>query len=206
MLKELFEGNFYITYPKISEKVLLLNEWTRTGDFYLTDDNACRDCEHICCDDPNEREQMKVMAEVPVNIISIDQVVSYVKEDIGMSCDFMLDDTNMTALVEMTCSTTKYVVDKRQTARRQLYNTLCILYLNPIIREHIEKHAFRYVVFSWKDTIDDSRDPQENDWVEKNMIGMTMMPDIVYSPDNESRFDFDFKLKEIRYPYPFVCR
>ena len=29
---------------------------------------------------------------------------------------------------------------------------------------------------------------------------MTILADAVYSPDNESKFDFGFKLKEIRYP------
>lgn len=203
MLKELFEGTFYITYPKLSEKVLLLNEWTRSGNFFLTDESACRECEHVCCDLPNEREQMKVTADAPVNIISIDQVVSYVKEDIGKSCDYMLDDSNMIALVELTCSKTEYVVNKRQTARRQLYNSLCVLYVNPRIKEHIEKHPVRYVVFSWKDSF---RNTHELDKVEVGMKGMTMMPDLVYSPDNESKFDFDFKLKEIRYPHPFVFK
>ena len=36
------------------------------------------------------------------------------------------------------------------------------------------------------------------------MTGMTVMADEVYSPDNESKFDFGFKMKEIRYPYALV--
>lgn len=203
MLKELFESSFYITYPRVPEKVLLLKERICSGDFFLTDANACRDCEFVCCDDPSKREQMKVKAVSPVNIISIDQVISYVREDVGMSCDYMLEDSNMTALVELTCSKAEYVVDKRQTARRQLFNSLCILYSNPIIKKHIEDHAFRYVVFAWKDSL---WNLQEHDGVEDSMMGMTMMPDLVYSADNESKFDFDFKLKEIRYPHPFVCK
>lgn len=170
MLKELFESSFYITYPRVPEKVLLLKERICSGDFFLTDANACRD---------------------------------YVREDVGMSCDYMLEDSNMTALVELTCSKAEYVVDKRQTARRQLFNSLCILYSNPIIKKHIEDHAFRYVVFAWKDSL---WNLQEHDGVEDSMMGMTMMPDLVYSADNESKFDFDFKLKEIRYPHPFVCK
>lgn len=203
MLKELFESSFYITYPRVLEKVLFLKEWICNGDFFLTDENACRDCENVCCDDPSQREQMKVKAASPVNIISIDQVISYVREDIGKSCDYMIDNSNMIALVELTCSKAEYVLDKRQTARKQLYNSLCLLFFNPVIKKHIEDHAYRYVVFSWKDSIWNAH---EHDGVEDSMMGMTMMPDLVYSAENESKFDFDFKLKEIRYPHPFVCK
>ena len=38
----------------------------------------------------------------------------------------------------------------------------------------------------------------------RSMMGMTVMADEVYSPDNESKFDFGFKLKEIRYPHALV--
>ena len=30
---------------------------------------------------------------------------------------------------------------------------------------------------------------------------MNLLADDVYSPDNESKFDFDFKFKEVRYPF-----
>jgi len=43
------------------------------------------------------------------------------------------------------------------------------------------------------------------DSVEASMKGMIQMTDEVYSPDNESRFDFGFKLKEIRYPDFLYC-
>ena len=42
------------------------------------------------------------------------------------------------------------------------------------------------------------------DVVIRSMMGMTVMVDEVYSPDNESKFDFDFKMKEIRYPHALV--
>ena len=54
------------------------------------------------------------------------------------------------------------------------------------------------MVFSWKETFDRNA---VADYVEKNMTDMTMMADEAYSPDNESHFDFGFKLKEIRYPF-----
>ena len=52
-------------------------------------------------------------------------------------------------------------------------------------------------MFSWRETIPDD---EEMDFVESSMKGMTLMADEVYSSDNESKFDFGFKLKEIRYP------
>lgn len=127
---------------------------------------------------------------------------SFVREKVGEICDYMLDTTNTTILVEMTCSNSEHVLGKRQKARGQLYNTLCNLYANPAIRGHIEHNAIRYAVFSWKETFPEEA---EMDGIESSMKGMTVLTDAVYSPDNESTFDFDFKLKEIRYPDRLAC-
>lgn len=197
MLKELFEGHFYGTFPKVPGCVLNLTENTLTGTFSLCDPKACSGCHFVCSSDPANREQMKTNSSHNVNVISIDDVFSYVKEDVGEICDYLLESDNTLAIVEMTCSTADYVPDKRQKARHQLYNTLTLLNLSPIVRQHIERHATRYVVFSWKETFDPS---ETTDSISNCMLGMTAMTDAVYSPDNESKFDFGFRMKEIRYP------
>lgn len=202
MLKELFEAHFYGTFPKVENKLPMLDERTFTGDFSLIDPNACYGCKYVCSEVSEEREQLKVHADQSVSIISIDQVFSYVREQVGEICDYMFDTTNTTILVEMTCSTSEHVIGKRQKARGQLYNTLCQLYANPVVRGHIEQNSIRYVVFSWKETFPDE---SEMDDIESSMKGMTVLTDIVYSSDNESNFDFDFKLKEIRYPDILAC-
>ena len=202
MLKELFEAHFYGTVPKVGNKVFMLNERSITGDFSLIDQTACSDCRHVCDEILEKREQLKVHCDHEVNIISMNQVFSFVREEVGEICDYMLDTTNTTILVEMTCSTSKYVIGKRQKARGQLYNTLCRLYANPVVRDHIEKNTMRYVVFSWKETISQEG---EMDSTESSMKEMTILVDSVYSPDNESNFDFGFKLKEIRYPDRLIC-
>ncbi len=201
MLKELFEAHFYGTFQKVENKVLMLEERTDTGDFSLIDTNACVGCKYVCNDVPEERKQLNVHSAKNVNIISIDHVFSFVREEVGDICDYMLDTLNTTILVEMTCSTSEHVIGKRQKARRQLYNTLCLLYANPVVRGHIENNNVRYVVFSWKETFAEGR---ELDSIESSMKGMTVLTDIVYSPDNESMFDFGFMMKEIRYPYALV--
>ncbi|MBP5769824.1 MAG: hypothetical protein J6W75_00480 [Bacteroidaceae bacterium] len=197
MLKELFEAHFYGTFSKVDKKVVMLEEKSATGDFSLLDPNACIGCKYVCNEVPEKREQLKVYCTQDVNIISIDQVFSFVRQEVGDICDFMLDAPNTTVLVETTCSTSEHVIGKRQKARGQLYNTLCQLYANPVVRDHIENNNVRYVVFSWKETFPEDR---EMDNIESSMKGMTVLTDVVYSPDNESKFYFDFKLKEIRYP------
>lgn len=197
MLKELFEGHFYGTFPKVSGCVLNLTEYSFSGAFSLLDPKACGGCHFVCSSNPVDREQMKVISSHQVNIISIDEVFRYVKEDVGDTCDYLLESNNMLVIVEMTCSTTDYVPDKRQKARHQLYNTLTLFITSPIVRHHIERQSTRYVVFSWKETFDPS---VTTDSISNCMLGMTTMTDAVYSPDNESKFDFGFRLKEIRYP------
>ena len=201
MLKELFEGHFYGIFPKVQNKVLNLTEYVQSGTFSLLDPKACRDCHFICDSNPMNREQMKVDSQQPVNIISIDDIFSYVKENLGETCDYLLESNGTIAVIEMTCSTTDFAVEKRQKARRQLYNTLSHLMTSPIIKGHIERLASHYVVFSWKETFDSNA---MEDSVGESMTGMTVMADGVYSPDNESKFDFGFKMKEIRYPYALV--
>jgi len=201
MLKELFEGHFYGTFPKIADKVLNLTEHTQTGSFSLLDPKACQGCRFVCDSEPKRREQMRVESTLPVCSISLDETFSYVKEDLGETSDFLLESDGTAAVVEMTCSTTDYVTEKRQKARRQLHNTLGILMTSPIVRQHIEGLNTRTAVFSWRETFDSAIG---GDAVGESMMGMTVMADEVYSPDNESKFDFGFKLKEIRYPHALV--
>lgn len=202
MLKELFESHFYSDklFPRKAGSVLRIDEQTYEGDFSILDRKACQDCHNVCSPTSNGREQLKIHAESAVNVISIDQVFSYVSEDIGETCDYMIEGGQTTLLVEMTCSTADYVKDKRSKARRQLYNTLSLLFTSPIVRTHIESHSARYVIFSWRETFD----MVARNNAEKNMIDMTLMVDSVYSPNNEQQFDFGFKLKEIRYPDTLV--
>lgn len=135
--------------------------------------------------------------------MNLEQVFDYVGEDVGEISDYLLDGAESAIMVEMTCSTTDYVKGKRVKARGQLYNTLSLLFTNPDVRNHMENKQARYAVFSWKETFPEN---QEMDSVEASMKGMILMSDEVYSPDNESKFDFGFKMKEIRYPDVLVCR
>lgn len=201
MLKELFEGHFYLTFAKVAGRIINLTERQKMGPFSLLDESACRDCRYVCTGNLVERKQLNVESAGLVYVISIDEVASYVKENLGEICDYMLESNDVVAIVEMTCSTSEYVTEKRRKARRQLHNTLAILMVNPVVKEHIERMDVHYAVFSWKETFDGSAtiDP-----IEKNMTDMTIMADEVYSPDNASEFDFGFKLKEIRYPYALV--
>lgn len=203
MLKELFEASFYITFPKKEDTILLLDERTAEGDFCLVDTKACQGCKYVCCDSQDGREQLKVHGDKQVCFVSLDQVFDCVRENVGEISDYLLEGTESAIVVEMTCSTTDYVRGKRIKARGQLYNTLSLLNTNPDIRSHLDNKQARYVVFSWKETFPES---QEMDSVEASMTGMIMMSDEVYSPDNESTFDFGFKLKEIRYPDVLICR
>ena len=198
MLKELFEGYFYLTFPQVPGRVVNLTERVEKDSFSLLDESACRDCRYVCSGIPADRKQLNVESAGPVHVIGMDEVAGYVKENLGEICDYMLESKDAVAVVEMTCSTSEYVTDKRRKARRQLHNTLAVLMANPVLKEHIERRAVHYAVFSWKETFDSSAavDP-----VEKNMVAMTIMTDEVYSPDNASEFDFGFKLKEIRFPY-----
>ena len=202
MLKELFESHFYSDklFPRKAGITLLIDEQTYEGDFAVLDRKACQDCHNVCSPTADEREQLKIHAVSAVNVISIDQVFSFVSEDIGETCDYMIEGDKTTVLLEMTCSTSDYVKDKRSKARRQLRNTLFLLFTSPIVRNHIEAHTARYAVFSWRETFD----MVARNKAEKNIIDMTLMADSVYSPNNEQRFDFGFKLKEIRYPDTLV--
>lgn len=202
MLKEMFEAHFYSTFPRKDEVVLMIDEWARKGHFALVDTKACRGCRFVCSDDSIVREQLKVYGENYVYVVSMDQIFSYVNENVGEISDYLLESANSVTLVEMTCSTTDYVRGKRQKARGQLYNTLSLLFASSVVRNHIEKKKVRYVVFSWKETYPNVA---EIGSAENSMKGMMLMADEVYSPYNESKFDFGFKLREIRYPDVLVC-
>lgn len=197
MLKELFEGHFYGTFPKTDDRLLQLDESLKEGDFSILDAQACCDCHCVCNDDVDSREQLKIHSVGSVGIISIEQVFGFVQEEMGERCDYMLASVRSVALVEMTCSTSGNVKDKRQKAKRQLYNTLCKLFASHVVKQQIENYVSRFVIFSWKETFSSNT---EEDIVERNMADMTSMSDVVYSPFNELQFEFGFKLREIRFP------
>lgn len=115
-----------------------LDEKTYSSGFSLVDPKACNACRVPCNEHASERRQLLVEATSTVNVINIEEVMSYVKEDVGLTCDYMLDDGKTVALVEMTCSASEYVTSKRQKARRQLYDTLCLLRANPDVKMHLD--------------------------------------------------------------------
>lgn len=199
MLKELFEASFYSSFQMVKGKMLMLDERVETGAFSLVDAEACRDCKHRCKDD--DRVQLKLFSNNSLNIISINQVFSFIKEPVGEICDYMIESLSCSALIEMTCITVDYVKDKRMKARRQLRNTVSLLFNNGIMRSHIESKTIRYAVFSWKDSMPINND--EEDGVGYNMTGMVLMADEIYSPYNESEFDYGYVFREIRYPFTF---
>ena len=203
MLKELFEGSFYVSFERKPGVALNLRETTYTGDFTLLDQEACRGCYNVCSETNYEREQLKVHTENQAYIIKVADVFSFVKGSFGEISDYMVETSASTAVVEMTCSTTDYVKDKRAKARRQLYNTLLCFHACFTIKQHIGQRASRYAIFSWRETIPK---PDETDSIEINMRKMLLLTDKVYSPDNELNFDFGFKLKEIRYPHVLVLK
>ena len=202
MLKEMFESTFYVVFPAKSDVIVALQEREYDKDFSLFDPKSCLDCHSVCNDIESRRKQLLVVTHSHVHVISLDEVFGYVKEDLGETCDYMLDGGQQVVLVEMTCCLPDHIKNKRQKARRQLFNSLCILNTHPEIKKHIEEKTARYVVFSWKKTEPDK--DANKDSVEGNMMAMMGMADEVYSPDNISKFEFDFKLKEIRYPDSLV--
>jgi hypothetical protein len=195
MYKELFESSFYHTFEQQGDNLFLI-ETKHVGEFSLTDSLACVDCIYKCSEDEKQREQIKVLASNTVYSMKLDQVFILTRENLGKNCDYIIGDTSTVALIEMTCSNTDYVIGKRVDAKRQLYNTLCVLNSNPDIRNHIERKIAKYVVFSWRDT----GNHYSPDDAERSMGYLTAMTDEVYSPDNVSKFDFGFMYKEIRYP------
>lgn len=196
MLKELFEAHFYATFPKKHGVFLQVDECTYQDYFSLVDISACRGCHFVCNIDLASREQLKVHSNMTTNVVNLAQVFNYVQEEIGETCDYMLESGQAVALVEMTCTSFNYIKDKRQKARSQLRNTLTLLHTNPDVRCHIESLIDHYAVFSWRETFN----PTISDSVAQSMTGMLEMTDEVYSPFNESKFDFDFRLREVRYP------
>ena len=200
MLKELFESSFYITYPLKPNVVLNLVEHNFNGPCHLVDIKACRDCREICDANPQNREQFKFYAGHTVHVLRFDDVLQYAVGNFKDNCDFIMDDGNKICLIEMTCSSQKYIASKRSKCRDQFWNTITLLRSCYAIRRHIDSEK-QYVIFSWKETFPNM---DSTDAIEVTMKGMTMMTDDVYSPDNESNFDNSFKYKEIRYPYTYA--
>lgn len=195
MIKELFESSFFHKKPIVDAPNINFIEYPCKGQFSLCDKLACSGCKHVCSQNIKDRKQLLVYSREVVYVMKLDQLFKVIKSA-GENCDYMIDDSFVMALIEMTCTSSEYIESKRQKAISQLYSTLQTMCENYDVRRHIEREKARFVIFSWKDT---SRD-ESYDAVEESMILMTEMSDEVYSIDNVSNFDFGFKFKEIRYP------
>ena len=102
MLKELFESCFYKTFPTKKNVIVNLTERSYSGTFSLLDAEACRDCRLQCDPIPSNRKQLMVLTAKNVNTIKVDSIFKPVKEDYGRMCDYLMDDGNKFALIEMT--------------------------------------------------------------------------------------------------------
>ena len=196
MLKELFESSFYMTYPHDENVLPNVTETIYVGSFALVDPSACVGCRDICNPNPMQRQQLRLFTSTDVHAVKMDDVLKYVKDNLGEHCDYILDNGHKFCLVEMTCANDVHVGSKRLKSRSQLFNSISSLRACYAIREHIDAAEQCYVVFSWRKT----EVGDENDPVEKTMLKMIAVSDEIYSPDNESNFDNTFKYKEIRYP------
>ena len=194
MLKELVESSFFYVFPLRRDTVPCLIEEEHHGVFSLADQLACQSCREPC---GPEKAQILLNSSELVHAINLNQVFGILEESVGENCDYLLDNNRVVVFLEMTCSLSEYAQRKRQKSKSQMYNTLNVMFCVNPIRNHIEQATKRYVVFSWKDT---SVPNDMEDKVDFNMSGMTVLNDEVYSIDNESKFDFDFIYKEVRFP------
>ena len=97
MLKELFESTFYVTFPAKKNVTIALDEQVHLGEFSLVDPKACRDCKFKCSDVEEGRKQLLVNANSEVHVMSVDSVMNNIAEDVGDTCDYMLDDAEKVA-------------------------------------------------------------------------------------------------------------
>lgn len=199
MLKELIESSFYVTFPPKDNLVIQVDESQHSGRFSLRDPLACEQCER-CQQDSKEQVNLWVSSENTVFSVRVSQIFDRVNNNLGEVCDYLIADDNKFLAIEMTCSESKYVgssFGKRSKAQQQLYNTLEILFTNPVIRSSIGKRSVKKAIFSWKNT---SNLNSIGDEAERGFSVFTDFSDSTYSPNNEQKFDFGFTFREIRYP------
>lgn len=203
MLKELFEGTFYMTFSKKTETVVNISEKIYSGAFSLNDPVACSSCK-ICQSDESQRKNIVVSTQSPLSVVSVSQIVSYIQDSIGKNCDYMMANVKSVCFIEMTCSASEYVnryeSGKRMTAKTQLRNTISTFRVNPNVDAFIEGKDIKYAVFSWKDT---SYPKDVNDKIER---GFEVFSDIAneLKRDNHELFIDGFLFKEIQYPEVLV--
>ena len=203
MLKELFEGTFYWTFPKKTDTVVNIQEKLYSGVFSLYDPIACGSC-RICQSDESQRRNILISTQSPMSVISVSQVVSYVQDSIGKNCDYMMANMKTVCFIEMTCSEPEYVdryeTGKRMTAKTQLSNTTSIFMSNPNVRAFIDGKDNRMAVFSWKDT---SYPNDTNDMIEKGFEVFSEIAKDLRLDKNELYIN-GFLFKEIIYPEVLV--
>ena len=121
------------------------------------------------------------------------------KEDKVLMLEERMAQGDFSLVDDKACQGCKYICSNQPEERVQLK-----AHSDKLVSIVSLDQVFDYV----REDVGEISDPenQEMDSVETSMKGMILMSDEVYSPDNESKFDFGFKMKEIRFPDVLICR
>ena len=204
MLKEVFEKDFYRSYPKRENTVVNVVENVYSAQFSLSDPKSCESgkgtsaCKlYDTCDHVN----LWVHSDEPVHVVSMDNVLEYLKNPLPHNADYVLCSKEKIRVVEMTCMEELYVETgsktyshgKRAHAQSQCEKLLLMLHSCGPIRIFVEHHAQKEAIFSWRRT-------DEPVVLENSMAYFDTMQREVERTISTLPMSFGFRFRELRYP------
>lgn len=183
-----------------------------SGDFALSDQNACDHCsKRQTCD----RNVMYLHSDIPVAVIDMDEWRASRSDDIPEGtkiCDFMLHDaeeqyaSRKVAFCDLTCSqqkytepggSTKYPLGKRDYAIKQMLSTINLFFNRPVIDQQIMTATDRKIIFGVR-LSDETSDNAAAKSMSAFMQTPSSMAGVKQSKQNVNGISFDYI--EVKYP------
>lgn len=219
MMKDLLELYFGQHYQ--STKQVLAEIEVKSGLFSFADPKACRDCKEFT--PGHEADCDKVVVKIDsqehdIECIQLEQFIDNFHNLKAMpsekKCDLLLVNENKIVLCDMTCSKAKYIdpsmmqdgtenTGKRNKVRKQIKNSIALLYNVPEIASEINKKSERIALFAYRvkeEVVKDDFDRKMMSGIRSFGIKQEKLSQEPMYSDMENGFVFT----EVRYPDTFA--
>lgn len=155
MLKELFEKDFFITFPHKPSLTPNVRESVMNADFTLSDHHACdNDCpQYKGCNYAVLRISNPL--QKPVNVVDLNDVLGILADPFHDNADYVLCTNEDFIVAELTCISndyfksndgTTYPQGKRAKARAQLETAYLAFYACPPVKQFVVRHTPRAIL------------------------------------------------------------
>lgn len=207
MLKEVFEKDFFVTFPHKPSLTPNVRESVKNTDFALSDQHACDNkCpQYQVCN--HEVLRISNPMQKPVNLVDLNDVLGILSEPFHDNADYVLCTHDDFVVVELTCISNDYFNPnqgntyphgKRAKARAQLETSLLAFYACPPVKQFVLKHTPR-AILAYR-----ANDPRDNESSISHVASFVKMQYAIDSAMPRFHLSNGVEMEIVAYPQEYI--